>query len=166
MRVTSARTFRFAGLTLRALALAALLALSACASIVRSPVTSAPLPPASLEQPAPAQPEASNNRSLTVRATAFNSLRGQTDATPSIGAWGDRLAPGMKAIAVSADLIEIGLARGQRVRIRGLDGEYVVADRMSSRWQRKIDIYMGEDVQAARRWGVREVEIIWTPEGN
>ena len=52
------------------------------------------------------------------------------------------------------------------VRIRGLDGEYVVADRMSKRWERKIDIYMGKDVRAARRWGVREVEIVWTPEGN
>ena len=72
----------------------------------------------------------------------------------------------MKVIAVSADLIELGLARGQRVRIHGLDGEYVVADRMSTRWQRKIDIYMGKDVKAARDWGVREVEIIWTPEGN
>ena len=72
----------------------------------------------------------------------------------------------MKAIAVSADLIELGLARGQRVRIHGLDGEYVVADRMSPRWERKIDIYMGKDVKAARNWGVREVDIIWTPEGN
>ena len=37
---------------------------------------------------------------------------------------------------------------------------------MSPRWERKIDIYMGEDVRAARNWGIREVEIIWTPEGN
>jgi 3D (Asp-Asp-Asp) domain-containing protein len=124
----------------------------------------APPPPAStLERSAaPARAE----RSLVVAASAFNSLRGQTDASPAIGAWGDPLEPGMKAIAVSADLVELGLARGERVRIRGLEGEYVVADRMPSRWRRKIDIYMGEDVQAARRWGVREVEISWTAEGN
>ncbi len=152
---------------LRGLAIGSLLALTACASLVKSPAPLEVPPPPTLEEATPApEPEASRERTLRVKASAFNSLRGQTDSTPSIGAWGDRLSPGMKAIAVSADLIELGLARGQIVRIHGLDGEYVVADRMSSRWQRKIDIYMGEDVKAARRWGIREVEIAWTPEGN
>jgi 3D (Asp-Asp-Asp) domain-containing protein len=159
-------TFRAAeaAAVLRGIAIAWLLALTACASAVR-----APLPPAAA--PAPAEtaaplPEASAEQTLRVKASAFNSLRSQTDSTPNIGAWGDRLTPGMKAIAVSHDLLELGIARGQKVRIRGLDGEYVVADRMSSRWQRKIDIYMGVDVKAARDWGVREVDIIWMPEGN
>jgi 3D (Asp-Asp-Asp) domain-containing protein len=158
-------TFRTAGVAavLRGLAIASLLAFTACASLVHSPAP--PAAPDPLTTPAP-QPEASRERTLRVKASAFNSLREQTDSTPDIGAWGDQLTPGMKAIAVSADLIEIGLARGQRVRILGLDGEYVVADRMSSRWQRKIDIYMGEDVKAARHWGVREVEIVWTDAGN
>ena len=159
-------TFRPAGLAavMRALAMASLLGLTACAALV--PSTPSPAPPAPvIEAPAPVSPpEASVERTLRVKASAFNSLRGQTDATPSIGAWGDPLAPGMKVIAVSDDLIELGLARGQVVRIRGLDGEFVVADRMSKRWERKIDIYMGKDVRAARRWGVREVEIVWTPE--
>ena len=168
MMVGSAGTFRPAGVAavIRGLAIASLLAITACASLVHAPGRQAPpASPAPLETPAP-QPEASGERTLRVKASAYNSLHGQTDATPNIGAWGDRLTPGMQAIAVSADLIEMGLARGQRVRIHGLDGEYVVADRMSRRWQRKIDIYMGEDVKAARNWGVREVEIIWTPEGN
>jgi 3D (Asp-Asp-Asp) domain-containing protein len=164
MRKRVAGTFRFerAAAVLRALAMASLLALTACASLGHSSLPPAP-PPARIE---PATPEASSERSLRVTASAYNSLRGQTDRTPNVGAWGDSLAPGMKVIAVSADLIELGLARGQLVRIRGLDGEYTVADRMSNRWERKIDIYMGEDVKAARNWGVREVEIIWTPEGN
>ena len=161
----SSGTFRPAGVAavIRGLAIGSLLAITACASLVRAPAP--PAPSAPLETPAP-QPEASRERTLRVKASAYNSVHAQTDATPSIGAWGDTLTPGMKAIAVSADLIELGLARGQRVRIHGLDGEYVVADRMPSRWQRKIDIYMGEDVKAARNWGVRDVEIIWTPEGN
>jgi 3D (Asp-Asp-Asp) domain-containing protein len=160
-----AGTFRAeAAAVLRGIAIAWLLAFTACAFAVRAPAP--PLPPApAAETPAPL-PEASAERTLRVKASAFNSLRAQTDSTPNIGAWGDRLTPGMKAIAVSHDLLELGIARGQRVRIRGLDGEYVVADRMSSRWQRKIDIYMGVDVQAARNWGVREVEIVWMPEGN
>ncbi len=160
-------TFRPSGVAavLRGLAIASLLVFTACASLVRTPPIS-PAPPPPLESTPAPEPEASRERTLRVKASAFNSVRGQTDSTPSIGAWGDRLSPGMKAIAVSTDLIELGLARGQRVRILGLDGEYVVADRMSHRWDRKIDIYMGEDVKAARRWGVREVEIAWTPEGN
>lgn len=101
---------------------------------------------------------------LVVKASAYNSRRGQTDRTPTIAAWGDRLAPGMKVIAVSKDLLERGLVRGQRVEIEGLEGEYVVLDRMPSRWREKIDIYMGEDVRAARQWGVRQVEIRWIPE--
>jgi 3D (Asp-Asp-Asp) domain-containing protein len=101
--------------------------------------------------------------SLVVTATAYNSLHGQTNGTPDIAAWGDRLEPGMKAIAVSKDLQNAGLTRGMKVKIEGLPGEYVVLDRMPSRWQKRIDIYMGEDVGAARQWGKREVRIHWTP---
>jgi 3D (Asp-Asp-Asp) domain-containing protein len=101
--------------------------------------------------------------SLLVTATAYNSLHEQTNGTPTIAAWGDELEPGMKAIAVSKDLQEAGLTRGMRVKIDGLPGEYVVLDRMPSQWQKRIDIYMGNDVGAARHWGVREVRIHWTP---
>lgn len=120
-------------------------------------------PPSSSALPTP---DAATPQTLLVKASAYNSRSGQTDASPSIGAWGDRLAPGMKVIAVSQDLIERGLRRGQRVRIRGLEGDYVVMDRMPSRWRQKIDIYMGVDVRAARNWGVREVEISWVPEDD
>jgi 3D (Asp-Asp-Asp) domain-containing protein len=118
-------------------------------------------PPLSSSVPTP---EPSATRVLVVEASAYNSHRGQTDRSPSIAAWGDRLSPGMKVIAVSKDLIGLGLDRGQRVRITGLEGEYLVMDRMPSRWHKKIDIYMGEDVGAAREWGIREVEISWEPE--
>ena len=101
--------------------------------------------------------------SLVVTATAYNSLHGQTNGTPDIAAWGDRLEPGMKAIAVSKDLQNAGLTRGMKVKIEGLPGEYVVLDRMPSQWRKRIDIYMGEDVGAARQWGKREVRIHWTP---
>ena len=102
-------------------------------------------------------------RSRVVVATAYNSLPGQTSGDPNLAAWGDRLVPGMKAIAVSPDLVALGLGRGTRVRIEGLPGEYVVLDRMPSRWKGRIDLYMGEDVQAAREWGRRTVRIHWSP---
>ena len=100
---------------------------------------------------------------LLVSATAYNSLPEQTQGDPNVGAWGDVLVPGTRAIAVSRDLLELGLVRGVRVRIEGLPGEYVVLDKMAKRWTRKIDIYMGVDRKAALTWGVREVAIRWTP---
>jgi 3D (Asp-Asp-Asp) domain-containing protein len=101
-------------------------------------------------------------RTLSVTATAFNSLPKQGQGDPSVGAWGDRITPGMNAIAVSADLLWIGLNRGTRVRIEGLSNEYVVLDRMPAKWKKRIDIYMGNDVKAARAWGRREVNIFWS----
>jgi 3D (Asp-Asp-Asp) domain-containing protein len=104
--------------------------------------------------------------SLTVTATAYNSTDTQTDDTPHHGAWGDALdeavKPGLRVIAVSPDLLEKGLKRGQRVRIRGLKGEFIVLDKMPARWTRRIDIYMQKDVRAARRWGRRRVKLSWT----
>jgi 3D (Asp-Asp-Asp) domain-containing protein len=67
----------------------------------------------------------------------------------------------MRAIAVSPDLVSLGLRRGVHVRIAGLPGEWKVLDRMPSRWTRRIDLYMGRDVRAARDFGKREVRITW-----
>ena len=100
-------------------------------------------------------------RDLVVTATAYNSLPGQTQGDPNVAAWGDRLEPGMRAIAVSRDLLALGLGRGTLVQIEGLPGDYRVLDKTAARWKRRIDIYMGEDVVAAKRWGVREVRIRW-----
>jgi len=104
---------------------------------------------------------AAEEQSLMVRASAYNSTAGQTNDQPTLTAWGDRLEPGMKAIAISRDLMELGLTHGVTVTIEGLPGTYKVLDKMAARWKRKIDIYMGEDVRAAREWGVREVRIHW-----
>lgn len=109
----------------------------------------------------PASLAALAQNSLSVQASAYNSLPGQGIGDPSIGAWGDRLQPGMKSIAVSRDLLAAGLGHGATVRIDGLPGEYRVLDKMNARWQRKIDIYFGEDRNAALEWGNRRVTIRW-----
>jgi 3D (Asp-Asp-Asp) domain-containing protein len=103
----------------------------------------------------------SAEQSMVVTANAFNSVPSQTDLHPSIAAWGDRLKPGMKAVAVSRDLIEAGFTRGTTLRIEGMEGEYVVLDKTASRHTKRIDIYMGTDVQKARQFGVRQLRIYW-----
>lgn len=101
---------------------------------------------------------------LVVTATAYNSVPSQTTGNPHVGAWGDRLRPGMRAIAVSRDLLDEGLTRGVEVEIEGLAGTWEVRDKLARRWKRRIDIYMGSDVEAAREWGRREVRIRWSAE--
>jgi len=102
-------------------------------------------------------------QTLKVTASAYNSLHGQGSGDPTLAAWGDRLEPGMKAIAVSRDLIALGLTHGTEVEIEGLPGTWIVRDKMARRWKRHIDVYMGVDRRAARQWGRRPVTIRWTP---
>ncbi len=102
-----------------------------------------------------------NNQTIVVTATAYNSVPEQTDDDPTVTAWGDQLEPGMKVIAVSRDLIPLGLDHRAPVSIEGLPGEYLVLDKMNKRWEKRIDIYMGADLEAARAWGARQVRIHW-----
>ena len=104
---------------------------------------------------------ASCERSLVVTATAYNSLPEQTNDQPNLTAWGDSLIPGRQAIAVSRDLIPLGLDHRTSVSIKGLSGKFLVLDKMNKRWKKRIDIYMGDDLEAARTWGKRQVEIRW-----
>jgi 3D (Asp-Asp-Asp) domain-containing protein len=103
----------------------------------------------------------SDQNSLEVVATAFNSVSNQTDKNPTTMAWGDTTKPGMKAIAVSRDLIKLGLVHNTDVTIEGLQGKYKVLDKMNKKWKMKIDIYMGTDIKAAKKWGKKRVKISW-----
>jgi len=104
---------------------------------------------------------AGETRSLQVSASAYNSVASQTEGQPNLAAWGDVLKPGMKAIAVSPDLIDLGLDHGTEVTIEGLAGRYTVLDRTGGGHTNRIDIYMGTDVEAAREWGVKTLTITW-----
>lgn len=103
----------------------------------------------------------SRKNSLEVVSTAYTSHEYQTNSQPNIAAWGAKLKPGVKAIAVSRDLLDIGLGRGAEVKIEGLPGTWVVMDKMNARWEKRIDIYMGMDLEAAREWGKQSVIIHW-----
>ena len=102
-----------------------------------------------------------------VTASAYTMREAETKkGNVGLAAWGDQLKPGMKVIAVSRDLIDEGLDHETKVRIEGLEGTYVVRDKMNKRWEDKIDIFMGMDVEAAREWGKREVTIEWVTEAD
>ncbi len=99
-------------------------------------------------------------RKLRVTATAYSSHHGQTDKTPFLAAWNNRIRPGMKIIAVSRDMLTTyGLRNGSKVRISGLSGLYTVRDKMNKRYRKRIDIYMGVNRRRALRWGRRSVVI-------
>ncbi len=104
----------------------------------------------------------SDMRTMTVTATAYNSLEAQTKKGDSLTtAWGEQLEPGMKVIAVSRDLIPEGLGHNAEVKIEGLEGTYRVVDKMNKRWEKRIDIYMGNQQEVAADWGKQEVNITW-----
>ena len=94
-----------------------------------------------------------------VTASAYNSVPNQTNSNPNITAFGDTLVPGMKYIAVSNDLLKIGLKHNTLVTLEGFKGVFLVKDRMHERWKNHIDIYMGTDVKAAKEWGRKKLKI-------
>lgn len=96
---------------------------------------------------------------LTVTATAYNSTTAQTFGDPFIAAWGDSLSVQIPSIAISRNLLQLGLKRDTPVKIDGFDGIFLVRDKMHSKWKNRIDIYMGTDIQKARAWGRRKLTI-------
>lgn len=98
-------------------------------------------------------------KTFEVTATAYNSLAYQTSSNPTITAFGDSLKPGLRYIAVSRDLLDSGLVHNMQVKIQGFDSLYTVKDKMNRRWRKRIDIYMGNDVQKAKTWGKRKLKI-------
>ncbi|MFC4096786.1 3D domain-containing protein [Euzebyella saccharophila] len=94
-----------------------------------------------------------------VMVSAYNSTKAQTDGQPNIAAWGDTLKPDQKSIAVSRNLIPLGFNYNTQVKIDGLEGIYLVKDKMHYRWRNKIDVFMGLDVEKARNWGKKKLKV-------
>ena len=100
-------------------------------------------------------------KTIQVTASAYNSLAYQTNSNPHVTAFGDSLKPGLKYIAVSRDLLKMGLKHNTPVKIEGFNGVYLVKDKMNKRWKHRIDIYMGVDVKAAKEWGKKKISIAY-----
>lgn len=103
-------------------------------------------------------------RSVVARATAYNSMPGQTDSTPFITATGTRTRPGV--VALSRDLLRV-FPYGSKVMIEDLTGRsgtllqnrvFYVEDTMAAYKTRSVDIWMASYSQAIR-FGARQVRI-------
>lgn len=105
-------------------------------------------------------------KSMRVTVTAYCSFPDQTSSHPYLAAWNDELVPGMKAVAVSPDLIPLGLGHEAVVYIEGLEGPYRVLDKTNPEWKFRIDLYYGLDEQGALDWGRQERTIYWRPDGG
>ncbi|MFC4427512.1 hypothetical protein [Deinococcus navajonensis] len=104
----------------------------------------------------------STGRSAVVRATAYNSLPGQTDGSPFITATGTRVRPGV--VALSRDLLRL-FPYGSKIMIEDLSGRYnfkgrvfVVEDTMAARKTNSLDIWMGTRTEAIN-FGARQLRI-------
>jgi 3D (Asp-Asp-Asp) domain-containing protein len=101
-----------------------------------------------------------------VTATIYHATPEQTDSTPDITASNKKidLSNPLKHrwIAVSRDLEEKGLTFGVKVCVTGagdLDGIWTVQDRMNSRWTKRIDFLVNQEIKGGKWENVR-VEII------
>lgn len=138
---------------------------AAVAQVQRAPVQQAR--PVQQAQARPAPPVAAvvaRGRSAIVRATAYNSLAGQTDSTPFITATGTRTRPGV--VALSRDMLR-SFPYGTRITIEDLSGRFnnllrgrvfIVEDTMAARKTGSLDIWMYTHSQAIS-FGARQVRI-------
>lgn len=97
------------------------------------------------------------SRKLIVTSTSYNLLARQTDSTPTIAAWGDRLKPTDRICAVSRDLEKLGVTRGSVLNVTGY-GRCTVMDRMHYRWKMSVDV-LHPTTKQSMEWGRKKIEV-------
>ena len=102
---------------------------------------------------------------VLVTATIYHAVPEQTDSTPDITASGKQInlenPQSHRWLAVSQDLEEYGFVFGVKVKVTGaghLDGIWTIEDRMNSRWIKRIDFLVNEDVKGGK-WENVKIEI-------
>ena len=110
-----------------------------------------------------AEEKAPNTKCIKVKASAYNSVPYQTrpGSSGDITAWGDTLVDSIPSIAISRDLLDSGLVYGTMVKIHGYTQNFIVNDKMNKRYTKRIDIHFGKDIKAARKFGVKRLNICW-----
>ena len=99
--------------------------------------------------------------SIYVTCTIYHAVPEQTDTTPFITASGAHInkdnPQGHRWIAVSRDLEALGFVFDAKVRVtgtNGLDGIYVIQDRMNARWTKRIDLLVNKEIKGGK-WNVK-----------
>jgi 3D (Asp-Asp-Asp) domain-containing protein len=92
---------------------------------------------------------------VTVDISAYTSDPSETNENPHLTASGEKVKSGDKVVAVSRDLEAAGFTFGKYITIENLPGQYEVADRTHERWEKRVDLYMGNDKDRALEWGVK-----------
>ena len=94
---------------------------------------------------------------VSVTATIYHAVPGQTDDTPFITASNkviDKDNPGgHRWIAVSRDLETLGYTFGTVVCVQGagsMDGLWTVQDRMNKRWTKRIDFLVDQSLKGGK----------------
>lgn len=88
---------------------------------------------------------AGNYYEIKVVITAYNSVPEQTDDTPCIGAGG--YICGRNDVVACSRSIPLGT-------IVEIDNkQYVCLDRLSTKYDNRVDIFMDKDLEGARNWG-------------
>jgi len=93
---------------------------------------------------------------IEVDITAYINDPRFTDDTPDICAWGDNVRKGI--VAVSRDLIEIGLERNKKILIVMENGniyEKTILDKMNKRFEKRIDFFF-YSLDKARNFGKKK----------
>jgi 3D (Asp-Asp-Asp) domain-containing protein len=93
---------------------------------------------------------------MTIPVTAYNSLPGQTDATPCITANGFNLCKNNTQNVIAANFLPFGT----KVRFPDYDPEtiYTVQDRMNARYYYRADIWM-KTYADARLFGIKNLKV-------
>ena len=94
---------------------------------------------------------------VSVVATIYHAVTGQTDDTPDITASGFTInlenPRSHKIIAVSRDLEKLGFVMGSKVCVENagkMNGVWVIEDRMNKRWTKRIDFLVNTTLKEGK----------------
>jgi len=103
---------------------------------------------------------------VSVVATIYHAVPGQTDDTPNITATGFTInmekPMSHRIIAVSRDLEKIGFTMNSEVCVTNagkMNGVWVIRDRMNKRWTKRIDFLVNTRIVAGK-WDEAKIRLL------
>jgi 3D (Asp-Asp-Asp) domain-containing protein len=85
--------------------------------------------------------------------SAYNTVPEQTDSSPCIAASGDNICGRNDVVACSRQY-----KLGTKFVINGKT--YTCLDRLASKYDHRIDVSFDKDLQGAKNWGVKQLQVI------